>query len=161
MSILNNVKTFQTCRDDENNLNISHWTPYLSWTVDILLEGHCRYCWKRRSNAWPIVLITSWASPSEHSSMWHAEVVQITAVKKKTCCILNCYMNVRGMHPHLFCWQGPLLHRQQNLLYPTETKYSLLNFKDIIQLIQYSNWYMLYMGSFVFVRQSDVICMKS
>lgn len=49
------------------------WTPHLSCVEDSLLEGHCRYCWKRRSKAWPMVLMTSWARPSEHSRMWHAD----------------------------------------------------------------------------------------
>lgn len=44
---------------------------YLSWGVTSL-GGFFRYCLKRSSKAWPIVLMTSWANPSEHSRIWHA-----------------------------------------------------------------------------------------
>lgn len=57
------------------------WTPHLSCVEDSLLEGHCRYCWKRRSKAWPMVLMTSWARPSEHSKMWHADECQSNTFK--------------------------------------------------------------------------------
>lgn len=45
---------------------------YLSWGVTSL-GGFFRYCLKRNSKAWPMVLMTSWAKPSEHSRIWHAE----------------------------------------------------------------------------------------
>lgn len=37
------------------------------------LGGFLRYCLKRSSKAWPMVLMTSCASPSGHSRMWQAE----------------------------------------------------------------------------------------
>ena len=33
------------------------------------LGGLCRYCLKRSSKAWPTVLMTLWARPSQHSRM--------------------------------------------------------------------------------------------
>lgn len=41
---------------------------YLSCGVTSL-GGFFRYCLKRSSKAWPMVLITSWARPSEHSKI--------------------------------------------------------------------------------------------
>lgn len=97
-------------------------TPHLSWVEDSLLEGHCRYCWKRRSKAWPMVLMTSWASPSEHSKMWHADEGQSfnehagyeTPLERS-----------EWKNTYLFCWQGPLLHRQHNPLCPITYYYSI------------------------------------
>lgn len=54
------LKPFPICR-----------VTHLSWRAGIL-EGHCRYCLKRSSNACPMVLMMSWARPSQLSSMWHA-----------------------------------------------------------------------------------------
>lgn len=45
---------------------------YLS-TDAMVLGGLCRYCLNCSSKAWPMVLMTLWAKPSEHSRMWHAE----------------------------------------------------------------------------------------
>lgn len=45
---------------------------HLSWKVGIL-EGHRKYCLNRSSNACPMVLMTSWARPSRHSSTWQAK----------------------------------------------------------------------------------------
>lgn len=39
----------------------------------MVLGGLCRYCLNCSSKAWPMVLMTLWAKPSEHSRMWHAE----------------------------------------------------------------------------------------
>ena len=36
------------------------------------MGGLCRYCLKRSSKAWPTVLMTLWARPSQHSRMWQA-----------------------------------------------------------------------------------------
>lgn len=46
-------------------------STHLLCILDILV-GHCRYCLNRSSKAWPMVLITSWANPSQHSNIWHA-----------------------------------------------------------------------------------------
>lgn len=46
---------------------------YLSWGVTSF-GGFFRYCLKRSSKAWPMVLMTSWAKPSEHSRIWHAAI---------------------------------------------------------------------------------------
>lgn len=46
-------------------------TTHRSWKVEIL-EGHCKYCLNRSSKACPMELMTSCASPSQHSKMWQA-----------------------------------------------------------------------------------------
>lgn len=48
-----------------------HFQPYLSIDARVL-GGLCRYCLNCSSNAWPMVLMTLWAKPSEHSRMWQA-----------------------------------------------------------------------------------------
>ena len=55
---------------------------YLSWGVTSL-GGFFRYCLNRSSKAWPMVLMTSWAKPSEHSRIWHAEGEEAQMSNKK------------------------------------------------------------------------------
>lgn len=55
---------------------------YLSWGVTSL-GGFFRYCLNRSSKAWPMVLMTSWAKPSEHSRIWHAEGEEAQMTNKK------------------------------------------------------------------------------
>lgn len=55
---------------------------YLSWGVTSF-GGFFRYCLNRSSKAWPMVLMTSWAKPSEHSRIWHAEGEEAHMTNKK------------------------------------------------------------------------------
>lgn len=65
-----NVNVCTTC------LIRPHTHSYRSWGVTSL-GGFFRYCLKRSSKAWPMVLMTSWAKPSEHSRIWHATMQEI------------------------------------------------------------------------------------
>lgn len=49
------------------------------------MGGLYRYCLKRSSKAWPTVLMTLWARPSQHSRMWQAGGPFVTQRQRGLC----------------------------------------------------------------------------
>lgn len=64
-------------------MSLGRFFIYLSWGVTTL-GGVIRYCLNRSSNAWPMVLMTSWAKPSEHSRIWHATVEEVQRTDERS-----------------------------------------------------------------------------
>lgn len=86
----------------EGSLTVFCNCTHLSGKVGVF-EGHCKYCLNRSSNACPMVLMTSWARPSQHSSIWQAKWKRLIHANHCLCHGGMQWPVIKHLHVQLSC----------------------------------------------------------